>query len=73
MEFCLNCRQKTNYIEEKEFKECKCGRYGQHPSEVAGEIFCHDNITDQLWAIARVLTEQKKHINLLERPGGQFG
>jgi len=71
MEFCLKCRQKTNYIEGNKFKECECGTYGQDPSEIAGEIFCHDNVTDQLWATARILTELKKRINSLERPEEQ--
>jgi len=72
MEFCLKCRQKTNYIEGNKFKECECGTYGQDPSEIAGEIFCNDNVMDQLWATARILTEQEKRIRLLERPEEQY-
>lgn len=68
MEFCFNCRQRTNYIENNKFKGCPCGMDRQDPSEIAGEIFCHDNVTDQLWATARILTEQEKRIRLLERP-----
>jgi len=55
-------------MEGNEFKECKCGTYGQDPSEIAGEIFCHDNVVDQLWATARILTKLEKRINSLERP-----
>jgi hypothetical protein len=71
MEFCLNCRQRTNYIESGKFKECPCGMDRQDPSEIAGEIFCNDNVTDQLWATARILTELKKRVNSLERPEEQ--
>jgi len=68
VEFCFNCRQQTNYMEGNEFKECECGTYGQDPSEIAGEIFCNDNVVDQLWATARILTGLEKRINSLERP-----
>lgn len=71
MEFCFNCRQETNYMEGKEFKECKCGMDRQDPSEIAGEIFCNDNVVDQIWAVARILAEQEKRIHSLERPEEQ--